>query len=99
MTVGWAEVGSTDGISVIAAPGGQYYPTDTVITTQLRIDPRTGALIWTIPEQYRNGSILTLDQNSGSLIQKADGSFTPAEMQLHQSTGMVTATVAEGGDA
>lgn len=98
MTVGWAEVGSTDGVSLVAAQGGQYYPTDTVAGTTLRVDPESGTLLWTIPASYRNGSQLILDQESGTLIQDASGSFTPAEMTFTQETGMVTATIAEGGD-
>lgn len=98
MTVGWAEVGSTDGVSLIAAQGGEYYPTDTVAATTLRINPQSGALLWTTPASYRNGSQLILDQESGTLIQDASGSFTPAEMTFTQATGLVTATIAESGD-
>ena len=98
MTVGWAEVGSTDGVSLIAAQGGQYYPTDQVAATTLRIDPATGRLLWTVPENYRNGSQLVLDQMNGTLTQEANGSFTPAEMAMDQSTGLVTASIEESGD-
>ena len=97
MTIGWAEVGSTDGVSVIAAPGGEYYPTDTVIATTIRIDPQTGALIWATQEPYRNGSTLQLNQNTGELIQNADGAFTAAVMKLDQDTGILTASVTESG--
>lgn len=97
MTIGWAEVGSTEGVSVIAAPGGEYYPTDTVIATTIRIDPQTGALIWTTQEPYRNGSTLQLNQNTGELIQNADGAFTAAVMTLDQDTGILTASVTESG--
>ena len=98
MTVGWAEVGSTDGVSVISAPGGEYYPTDTVITTTLRIDPQSGSLLWTTGDNYRNGSILSLD-SSGALVQTADGSFSEATMAMDQDTGIVTAVISEGGGA
>lgn len=98
MTVGWAEVGSTDGVSLIAAQGGQYYPTDTVAATTLRIDPQSGSLLWTRPASYQNGSMLVLNQETGTLIQDASGSFTQAEMTFTQETGLVTATIAEGGD-
>lgn len=97
MTIGWAEVGSTEGVSVIAAPGGEYYPTDTVIATTIRIDPKTGALIWTTQEPYRNGSTLQLNQNTGELIQNADGAFTAAVMTLERGTGILTASVTESG--
>ena len=98
MTVGWAELGSTDGVSVISAPGGEYYPTDTVITTSITIEPQTGELTWTVPEPYRNGSILSLN-TEGSLIQNASGSFTAASMSMDQNTGIVTAEVSIGGDS
>ena len=98
MTVGWAEVGSTDGVSLIAAQGGQYYTTDQVAATTLRIDTATGRLLWTVPENYRNGSQLVLDQATGAFIQDASGSFTPAEMEMDQSTGLVTASIEESGD-
>lgn len=98
MTIGWAEVGSTDGISLIAAQGGQYYPTDAVAGTTLTIDLKTGRLLWTVPENYTNGSQLVLNQNTGALIQDANGSFTPAEMAMDQRTGIVRASVAESGD-
>lgn len=97
MTVGWAELGSTDGVSVISAPGGQYYPTDTVIATTLTVQPSTGALVWTTPDSYRYGSMLSLDAN-GALVQTTDGSFTAAEMEMDQASGIVTATTTGGDD-
>ena len=93
MTIGWAEVGSTEQVSVISAPGGEYYPVDTVISTSLTINPQTGALVWTRADEYRNGSILSLDQATGALVQTATGSFTAAELTLDQSTGIVSAEV------
>lgn len=93
MTFGWAEVGSTDQVSVIAAPGGEYYPKDTVGATALTIDPETGALLWTHEDEYQYGSVLSLNQASGALIQTASGSFTAADMAMEQSTGLVTAEV------
>ncbi len=97
MTIGWAELGSTDGVSVISAPGGQYYPTDTVIATRLTVQPSTGALVWTTPDNYRYGSMLSMDAN-GALVQTTDGSFTAAEMEMDQATGIVTATTTGGDD-
>lgn len=93
MTIGWAEVGSTEGVSIIAAPGGEYYPSDAIISTTLSIDPNSGALLWTRNAEYINGSTLELDQDTGELKQIADGAFTPAQMLLTQSTGIVTAEV------
>lgn len=93
MTVGWAEVGSTEGVSIVAAPGGEYYPTDAIVSTMLSIDVNSGALLWTRDADYENGSTLELDQATGELKQIADGAFTPAQMLLTQSTGIVTAEV------
>lgn len=88
----WAEVGSTEGISLTAAPGGDFYPTDAVITTTVRYDQDTGNLLWIVPVGYENGSTLIRNAN-GFLVQTADGSFTPAVMVLDQSTGEVSATI------
>lgn len=93
MTIGWAELGSTEQVSLIAAPGGDYYPTDSVIATRLSINPRTGSLMWTIPDDYKNGSILSINQISGALVQDANSSFTAAEMTMDQDTKIVAAEV------
>ena len=63
-----------------------------VIETTIHIEPDTGSLIWTIPDGYADGSILSLALDGG-LIQSFDWTFTPAEMNLYQSTGEVTASV------
>lgn len=64
MTVGWTEVAATDGISIIALVSGEYYLTDQVISTTLTIDPTTGSLLWTVPDDYSSeeGSILSLEE-------------------------------------
>ena len=93
MTVGWAEIGSTDQISVIAAPGGEYYPKDTVVGTSITINPQTGSLLWTTADEYKYGSVLSLNQATGALIQTASGSFTAADMELDQATGILKAEV------
>lgn len=92
MTVPWVEIGSTEGLALSSAPGGEFYPNDEVIGTMFSIDLNTGALIWTTPTEYGNGSIMSLGANGG-LIQTADGSFTRAQMALDQNTGEVSATL------
>ena len=93
MMFSWAEIGSTDGVSVIAAPGGEYYPADAVIATSLTINPYTGTLMWTTSDNYNNGSLLAINQATGALVQTADGAFTVADMTMDQATGIVTAEV------
>lgn len=93
MTISWVEIGSTDNVHLIMYPGGDFYPVDRVILTTLRLDIDTGALIWTVPDDYAgSGSVLSLDAD-GALIQNATGSFNAAAMTLDQSTGIVTATL------
>ena len=95
VTVSWVEVGSTDNVHLIMYPGGDFYPVDRVILTSLQIDMSTGALLWTTPDGYPGtGSMLSMDED-GALIQDADGSFNAATMALDQSTGIVTATIAD----
>lgn len=85
MTVPWVEIGSTDGISIVSAPGGDFYPTDQVIFTSIRVDPESGKLIWTTPENYSDGSTLQLE--GGKLIQNVNGSFIAAAMEIGGSDG------------
>ena len=90
-TVSWVETGTTEGLHVIMYPGGDFYPVDRVILTTLAINTGTGALLWTVPEDYAGtGSELTV--SNGALIQNDEGSFNPATMALDQDTGAVTAT-------
>lgn len=92
ITVPWVETGSTEGLALSSAPGGEFYPNDEIINTQFSIDLSTGGLIWTVPAEYGTGSMMSLGSNGG-LIQMADGSFTRAQMALDQNTGEVTATL------
>lgn len=93
MTVSWVEVGSTDGIHLIMYPGGDFYPIDRVILTQVHIRMETGALMWTVPDGYEGtGSMLSLNSD-GALIQNTNGSFNAATMELEQSTGILGADI------
>ena len=95
VTITWAEVGVADGIHVIMYAGGDYYPKDRVILTTLSLDTITGLLSWTVPDNYSGtGSMLSLNAN-GALVQDDTGSFIKATMALDQSTGIVTATLAD----
>ena len=91
-TLSWAEVGSADDIAVVSATGSEFYPTDNIVFTTITLDPTTGRLLWSVVDDYENGSVLSVDEN-GSLIQTIDGSFTAATMKLDQDTGKVTATI------
>lgn len=94
-TVSWVEVGDTESLHVIMYPGGDFYPVDRVILTTLSINTGTGALVWTVPDDYTGtGSALSLSAD-GALTQNDEGPFNPAAMAIDQSTGIVTATLGE----
>lgn len=97
VTFPWVEIGSTEGISLVSTPGDPFYVTDAVIETTLTInlddsDPNLpmGAILWTTPDNYSGGSILSLNAN-GALLQNFDWTFTPADMHLYNDTGEVFA--------
>lgn len=94
LTVPWVEVGDAKSISVISAPGGELFPNDTVGYTDIRIDPLSGALLWTVPSDYTYGSELSLNAY-GAMIQSFDGTFSPATMQLDPDTGILSSTIAD----
>lgn len=91
VTVPWVEIGSAEGITVTSTPEDTFYPSDNIIFTTLMINIVTGALEWTVPNNYTNGSTLSLNAN-GQLIQTTSGSFTEAVMALNATTKIVTAT-------
>ena len=93
MNLSWVEVGSTDGVNIIMYPSGEYYPVDRVILTTLNLDPLTGTLLWTVPDDYEGtGSELSINSD-GALVQDDSGSFLPATMTLDSTTKIVTADV------
>lgn len=95
ITLPWAEVGPTKNISLTTIPGGTFWPVDDVIFSKIEIELLTGSLMWTVPDDYI-GSELYLD-NEGRLIQSISGAYTAATMAMDSATGVVTATLAEGG--
>lgn len=94
LTFPWVEVGDAEIIHVISQQGGELFPNDIVGFTEIRIDPYSGALLWTVPADYTYGSQLSLN-SSGTLIQSFDATFTPSTMLLDQSTGILSATTAD----
>ena len=90
VTVPWVEVGSAEEITLTSTPEETFYPVDNIRFTSLMIDIATGALLWTVPNNYSNGSVLSL--RDGALVQSTDGSFTEATMSMDNSTKIVTAT-------
>lgn len=93
MNLSWVEVGSTDGVNIIMYPSGEYYPVDRIILTTLDLDPLTGTLTWTVPDDYEGtGSELSINSD-GTLMQDDNGSFLPATMAMDSTTKIVTADV------
>ena len=92
VTVPWVEIGPAEGITVTSTPEDTFYPGDNIIFTTLEIDISTGALLWTVPNNYQNGSTLSL-HSGGALVQTASGSFTEATMAMDSTTKIVTATI------
>ncbi|PWM20079.1 MAG: hypothetical protein DBX49_01110 [Clostridia bacterium] len=95
LTLRWVEVGTAENVSLTSIPGGDFWPVDEIIFTSLRINPLTGSLMWTRPEEYL-GSVLSMD-SGGKLIQTTSDAFTAAGMAMDSATGQVTATLPEGG--
>lgn len=92
VTVPWVEIGSADGITVTSTPTDTFYPTDNIIFTRFEVNYETGALMWTVPANYTNGSTMSIN-SAGELIQTADGSFAEAVMELNDTTKVVTAYI------
>ena len=89
VTVPWVEVDDASEVSLVAAPGGDFYPVDEVIFTTVRVDPVSGQLLWNRDADYADGSRLYLQ--GGVLYQDDSGSFTAASMSINGN--VLTATL------
>lgn len=92
VTVPWVEVGNAENVHIIMYPGGDFYPVDRVILSSLRVDPQTGKLLWTRPDDY-TGTGSTFSLTDGVLSADTDGPFNSATIALDAATATVTATV------
>lgn len=90
VTVPWVEVGSASGVSLVALQGGALWNTDNIILTTTYVDLDTGNLYWSIPDDYTDGSVLSLD-SLGNLLQSSTEIFNPAVLSIN-SIGNLYAT-------
>lgn len=86
----WAEIQSTEGLTLVSTPDDPAYGRDNIYLTTLNLDPETGNLVWTTPNDYTGGSVLSIDEN-GDLVQTTDGTFTPAVITIYYDNGQVVA--------
>lgn len=91
VTVPWAEIGSMDGVSIVAQQYGALWPVDNITQTSAYVDPQTGNLYWTVPSIYADGSILSLN-TIGDLLQTYEETFTPAEMVIDENGNLYATT-------
>ena len=84
ITIPWVEVADASDANVILTNTDGLWPYDEIADTTVSIDPITGYLLWTIPDNYisgQKGSILSVDSD-GHLMQSYSG--TTAQMaQMH----------------
>lgn len=92
MTVSWVEVGSTANVHLLMYPGGDYYPTDRIIFSTVTVDPNTGKLIWTVPDNYGDSGT-QLSISGANLVADQEGPFNAAALSLDNNTKILTATV------
>ena len=88
VTIPWAEVDDAEGCSIVAVPSDPAFALDEIYLTTITIDPATGHLIWTTPDNY-DGTVLSLDGNN--LIATVSGSIYPATLEI--SDGYLLANI------
>ena len=93
MTVPWVEIGTTENVHLILYPGGDFYPVDRIILTTVTLNPKSGLLIWDIPDDYV-GETSQLSIVDGELIHDNSGPFTPASLTIDANKDLI----AEVGD-
>ena len=95
VTIGWVEVGEAAGIKIISSPEASFWPSDSIIFTNITIDPSTGRLLWTTEDNYELGSVLSLSDD-GDLIQTTTDGFTAAGLEIVNGNSL-QATLTVGG--
>lgn len=89
ITIPWVEVADASDANVILTNTDGLWPYDEIADTTVEIDPSTGSLMWTIPDNYitdEKGSVLFVNQDghliqsySGTVVQMADLSIDSRE--------------------
>ena len=87
MSFPWVEIGSADGVSIVALPTDELWETDEVINTTVSVDIDTGILSWTYPDQYRGSSFAMND--AGQLIAQGIGTVEMADMKIDANENLI----------
>lgn len=87
MSFPWVEIGSADGVSIVALPTDELWETDEVINTTVSVDIDTGILSWTYPDQYR-GSSFAMNE-AGHLIAQGIGTVEMADMKIDANENLI----------
>lgn len=87
MSFPWVEIGSADGVSIVALPTDELWETDEVINTTVSVDIDTGILSWTYPDQYR-GSSFAMNE-AGQLIAQGIGTVEMADMKIDANENLI----------
>ena len=86
VTIPWVEVGSADGLSIVAVPSDPVFMLDTINQTTIDVDMTTGQLVWTTPDNYA-GTDLSL--KNGSLVASVPKDVFPANLSINAEEYLV----------
>ena len=89
VTIPWVEVGSAEGVSIIAVAGDFVYATDGIYLTSVHIDVETGRLIWETPDDYV-GTILSL--KNSNLESTVPSGVYPATLVINDYENLIANT-------
>lgn len=87
MSFPWVEIGSAEGISIVALPGDSIWESDMVIDSTIYVEPESGLLKWNVPNNYQ-GTDLTLS-SSGSLIAVGSGTIEMADLEIDEDMYLI----------
>ena len=89
VTIPWVEVGSSEAESIVATPSDPVFLIDTVSQTSLDINPQTGRLVWTRPDDYA-GTIISL--NGSQLVSTTPSDVYPAKLNINKDGFLIVNT-------
>ncbi len=87
ITIPWVEVGDANQCSIVALPTDPVYEKDQFYTTTLSVDPITGILTWTTPDNY-NGTTISL--SNSYLVAEVPTTIAGATIQLTNEGYIIT---------
>lgn len=87
MSFPWVEVGSAEGISIVALPTDSLWESDGIMDSTVYVNANTGMLEWTTPNNYLGSDLMI--SSSGILVAVGSGTTEMAELEIDEDMYLI----------